>query len=295
MSTRVTLPRWQFADANGRPLAAAEIYTYETGTTTPKATYSDAGLSVANANPIEADSAGRFGDIFLDAGDYRFVLKDADGATIWTADDISGASDALLLTGGELTGFLTLHADPTFAMHAVTKQYVDAPVLFDTTLAAPAAAVTLQSLLSSAYDTYLIDVLNIAPATDAQDLRLQWSSDNGSNWVNTNVAYVRNDATVASATFVGTSSNTASGAIIAPSMGNGGGETGNFRIILQRITTGVRASVRWEGDFLSSSPANTRVVGAAFPGGDFNAVRLIYASGNIASGARVRMTASRRS
>ena len=31
----------------------------------------------------------------------------------------------LSLTGGTLTGFLTLHADPTSALHAATKQYVD--------------------------------------------------------------------------------------------------------------------------------------------------------------------------
>lgn len=33
--------------------------------------------------------------------------------------------DALAISGGTLTGFLTLHADPTSAMHAVTKNYVD--------------------------------------------------------------------------------------------------------------------------------------------------------------------------
>jgi hypothetical protein len=34
----------------------------------------------------------------------------------------------LLLTGGTLTGFLTLHADPTVALHAATKGYVDTEV-----------------------------------------------------------------------------------------------------------------------------------------------------------------------
>lgn len=36
-----------------------------------------------------------------------------------------GITDALNISGGELTGHLTLHADPTEAMHAATKQYVD--------------------------------------------------------------------------------------------------------------------------------------------------------------------------
>lgn len=39
----------------------------------------------------------------------------------------------LQLTGGTLTGFLTLHADPNAAMKAATKQYVDANVAPDAT------------------------------------------------------------------------------------------------------------------------------------------------------------------
>ncbi len=37
-----------------------------------------------------------------------------------------GEADFLKLSGGSLTDFLTLHADPTSALHAVTKQYADA-------------------------------------------------------------------------------------------------------------------------------------------------------------------------
>lgn len=32
---------------------------------------------------------------------------------------------ALPSTGGAMTGYLTLHADPTDSLHAATKQYVD--------------------------------------------------------------------------------------------------------------------------------------------------------------------------
>lgn len=37
----------------------------------------------------------------------------------------TAVADYLLLTGGTLTNFLTLHANPTNALHAVTKQYAD--------------------------------------------------------------------------------------------------------------------------------------------------------------------------
>ena len=125
MSTRPTLPRWLFVDANGNPRAGAKLYTYETGTSTPKPTYSDAGLTVANANPIISDADGYFSDIFLASGAYRFRLTTSADAQIWQADDIEGGSTALPLTGGTMTGFITLHADPTQPLHAVTKQYVD--------------------------------------------------------------------------------------------------------------------------------------------------------------------------
>lgn len=49
------------------------------------------------------------------------------GTSAVATADISSLVDSryLQLTGGTLTNFLTLHADPTSAMHAVTKQYVD--------------------------------------------------------------------------------------------------------------------------------------------------------------------------
>jgi hypothetical protein len=69
--TNLIEPRKQFFDNNGNPLAGGKIYTYVTGTGTPKATYvSPSGA--ANTNPIILDSAGR-ADIWLD-GIYRFDI-----------------------------------------------------------------------------------------------------------------------------------------------------------------------------------------------------------------------------
>jgi hypothetical protein len=90
MSSRPTLPRWQFIDANGTPIAGAKLYFYTTGTSTPKATYSDAGLTVPNTNPVIADSAGRTGEIFFASGDYKVILRDAADSLIWTADPVQG-------------------------------------------------------------------------------------------------------------------------------------------------------------------------------------------------------------
>lgn len=96
----------QFLDANGNPYAGGLVYFYIPSTTTPKNTYSDSGLTVPNTNPVVLDSAGRAS--IYGSGDYRQILKDADGATIW--DQVvsgvvaSAASTSLLYWGGTSGG-----------------------------------------------------------------------------------------------------------------------------------------------------------------------------------------------
>lgn len=80
--------RNQFFDDSGSPLAGGYLYTYEAGTSTNKATYSDATGETANANPVVLDSAGRC-QLYLASGAYKFVLKDSDGSTIWTEDNVA--------------------------------------------------------------------------------------------------------------------------------------------------------------------------------------------------------------
>lgn len=77
-------------DGTGTPYALAKASFFETGTTTPKATYSNAGLSSANTNPVVADSDGRFGDIYLVAGRYKVVLATSADVTIDTLDPVDG-------------------------------------------------------------------------------------------------------------------------------------------------------------------------------------------------------------
>jgi len=89
-------------DSNGNPLAGGLLYTYIAGTTTPIATYTDVGLSVANANPIVLDSAGRAVIFLSPGGSYKFVLKTSAGAAVWTQDNITSvptSSTSLDITG----------------------------------------------------------------------------------------------------------------------------------------------------------------------------------------------------
>jgi hypothetical protein len=88
---RFVLPTWQIADSNGDPISGARLNFYITGTSTRKDTFSDSALTTTNANPVVADSAGRFGNIFLESGAYRVVLTDADDVSIWDRDPVDGA------------------------------------------------------------------------------------------------------------------------------------------------------------------------------------------------------------
>jgi len=83
--------------SNGAPMPGAQLLFYLTGTTTKTTIYSDAGLSVPLANPVVADSAGRFSAIYLnDAVTYRVRQLDASGAQIGSDIDPYVPGTALL-------------------------------------------------------------------------------------------------------------------------------------------------------------------------------------------------------
>src|SRR5438067_5255642 len=82
-------------DNSGNPVNAGCIWTYTAGTSTPVATYTDVALSVANANPIIASSAGRFTAFLTPGQSYKFTYENtpcsagAHGSTLVTADNIA--------------------------------------------------------------------------------------------------------------------------------------------------------------------------------------------------------------
>jgi hypothetical protein len=85
--TVAPFPYHQFFTDAGAIAAGYKLYTYESGTTTALATYSDSA-GTANANPIVLDSAGR-AKIFLPKQAMKFVLKTDADVTVWTIDDVS--------------------------------------------------------------------------------------------------------------------------------------------------------------------------------------------------------------
>lgn len=91
MAGRFVLPVQQVFDVNGHPGAGHTLTFYESGTSTPLDTYTDDDLAIPNTNPVVADSAGRFGNIFLKDQDYKVVWKTKAGVTVSTADPVRAA------------------------------------------------------------------------------------------------------------------------------------------------------------------------------------------------------------
>jgi len=80
----------QFFDNNGIPLAGGYIYTYQAGSTTPLATYTDVNGNIANSNPIVLSPSGRIPyELWLTFGfSYKFVIKTADDVLLQTLDNL---------------------------------------------------------------------------------------------------------------------------------------------------------------------------------------------------------------
>jgi len=83
---------FQFFTTTGLPLNGGLIYTYQAGSTTPQATYSDNAGVYANTNPIVLGTDGRpQTEIWLTYGyNYKFVLQDSNYNTIQTYDNLYG-------------------------------------------------------------------------------------------------------------------------------------------------------------------------------------------------------------
>ena len=107
MAVLTPSPKTAFVDAAGEPLVGGQLYTYIAGTTTLQATYTDSTAATANTNPIILDSRGE-ANVWLGGAIYKFVLKDADGALIWTVDNISAPTAAV---SPVLSGNVTISSD----------------------------------------------------------------------------------------------------------------------------------------------------------------------------------------
>ena len=92
MASLFTDGKFQAFDADGNPLASGKLYSYAAGTLTPLATYTTQAGTVANANPVILDSAGR-ASVWRGPASYRMILKTSADVTVWDVDNIGTSGD----------------------------------------------------------------------------------------------------------------------------------------------------------------------------------------------------------
>lgn len=87
-------------------------------------------FAVSASGTIDASWVAKINGAPSTAGAGQFVIYNANTKWDLVGDTSSSSaiSGKLDKTGGTMTGFILLHADPTSALHAATKQYVDAQV-----------------------------------------------------------------------------------------------------------------------------------------------------------------------
>lgn len=81
LSSQIPNGRATFSDVNGIPLVGGSVYFYYPGTTTLKTTWTNATQTIANTNPVILDQLGSA--VIFGSGEYRQIVKDSTGATIW--------------------------------------------------------------------------------------------------------------------------------------------------------------------------------------------------------------------
>jgi len=88
-------------------------------------------FAVSASGTVEASWNDKINSSPSTAGAGQFLIRNGNGKWDLVGDTTSSSaiSGKLDKTGGTMTGFITLHADPTSALHAVTKQYADLMLL----------------------------------------------------------------------------------------------------------------------------------------------------------------------
>lgn len=99
VSPLMGLGQVQFFSNSGQPLNSGVLYSFQAGTTTQQATYSDSTGMTANPDPVLLSAAGRAAIWLLSGNYYKFVLCTqndgaacAPGDTLFTVDNVPGSS-----------------------------------------------------------------------------------------------------------------------------------------------------------------------------------------------------------
>ena len=100
-----------FLTTTGQPLAGGQLYTYQAGSSTLLATYTDVNGLIPNTNPVVLGTDGRLpSELWFTQGyNYKLVLKDANSNLIATYDNLYGIlANASTTTSPFTTGMILI-------------------------------------------------------------------------------------------------------------------------------------------------------------------------------------------
>lgn len=108
MALVVTQPFIRVTNNNGQPIVGAKLWCYEKGTTTERAIFFDADLTIEADNPLDgvnsSNARGEFPKVYTAQGEYKLRIVDANDVLIWEEDDLdtgmSAGSGALPIARG---------------------------------------------------------------------------------------------------------------------------------------------------------------------------------------------------
>jgi hypothetical protein len=114
------VPRPQYLDRNGVPLAGAKVRYFDTGTSAPAVVYQDHTLLIPHSDPIICDAAGRQPAVYLPSGSFKMLVMNAFDVPQFTVDPVqathsgqSGEAGDVKVLGGDPTSPVTVTAYPT--------------------------------------------------------------------------------------------------------------------------------------------------------------------------------------
>lgn len=147
MASLTPTPKQQIYGSDGNPLVGGKIYTYAAGTTTPLATYTDAGAGTANTNPIILNSLGQANIWLASSSSYKFSVYTSADVLLYTVDNIATPIDYISLvtslaspppigSTAPNTGAFTTLAATTGTITTVNSTTVNATTVNATTVTA---------------------------------------------------------------------------------------------------------------------------------------------------------------
>ena len=106
-------PKWYIVGLDGLAAGGAQLFTYDSLTRQPRATYEDPAGTEANTNPIIFDLNGTYGPIYWQVdtaspNGYYIEVYAADGTLIWVEDDFPVSNSGGGGGGGTVTTYISL-------------------------------------------------------------------------------------------------------------------------------------------------------------------------------------------